>query len=247
MDVCSRCGGSLIFRNVNGHATPVHLSGGCRGSGGGRGRDWSEDFCFATRCRQCRASVYLVRHNGGTVLLDDLGPPWPKHPCYDDRATRAFATFAGASATAAGGVARLGIVTGTRYLSASASRVDVCWSDRKRGGLDVAGVHPPAAGSLVVMTSTDRMRDSDGFTYELLTTPPPKPNARRAVPPAGATGESDETAIELLAEYITYAPPKPAHAPATPKRMVACPHCTSSVREDRMNRHLRIIHGIGRP
>jgi hypothetical protein len=27
--------------------------------------------------------VYWVRHNGGSVWIDELGPPWPKHPCFD--------------------------------------------------------------------------------------------------------------------------------------------------------------------
>jgi hypothetical protein len=25
-----------------------------------------------------------VRHNGGSVWFDDLGPPWPKHACFDE-------------------------------------------------------------------------------------------------------------------------------------------------------------------
>ena len=43
-----------------------------------------EDFCSPTTCPICGASVYFVRHNGGNVWLDSLGPPWPKHACFDD-------------------------------------------------------------------------------------------------------------------------------------------------------------------
>ena len=25
-----------------------------------------------------------MRHNGGSVWFDELGPPWPKHGCFDD-------------------------------------------------------------------------------------------------------------------------------------------------------------------
>jgi len=36
------------------------------------------------------AQVFFVRHNGGSVWFDDLGPPWPKHACFadDHRASR---------------------------------------------------------------------------------------------------------------------------------------------------------------
>jgi hypothetical protein len=26
-----------------------------------------------------------VEYNGGCVWLDELGPPWPKHPCFDEK------------------------------------------------------------------------------------------------------------------------------------------------------------------
>jgi hypothetical protein len=45
-----------------------------------------EDFCRPTTCPRCRASVFFVRHNGGSVWFDELGHPWPKHACFaDDR------------------------------------------------------------------------------------------------------------------------------------------------------------------
>jgi hypothetical protein len=43
-----------------------------------------EDFCRSTKCPQCGAEVYFVRHNGGSVWFDALGWPWPKHECFDD-------------------------------------------------------------------------------------------------------------------------------------------------------------------
>ena len=41
-----------------------------------------EKFTRPTRCRYCNAKVYFIRNNGGSVFLDDLGWPWPKHGCY---------------------------------------------------------------------------------------------------------------------------------------------------------------------
>src|SRR6266581_2790501 len=42
-----------------------------------------DDFCRPTTCPVCRGSVFFLRHNGGSVWLDDLGWPWPKHACFD--------------------------------------------------------------------------------------------------------------------------------------------------------------------
>jgi hypothetical protein len=36
------------------------------------------------RCPRCRASVYFYQSPyGGKVYFDEMGPPWPKHPCTD--------------------------------------------------------------------------------------------------------------------------------------------------------------------
>lgn len=37
-------------------------------------------------CKSCGASVFYYEHpNGAKVLFDQLGPPWPKHPCYEPK------------------------------------------------------------------------------------------------------------------------------------------------------------------
>lgn len=41
-------------------------------------------LCWNAVCPVCQADVFFVRHNGGCVWLDDLGPPWPRHGCFDD-------------------------------------------------------------------------------------------------------------------------------------------------------------------
>jgi len=41
------------------------------------------------RCNVCHAPVYFYQSPyGGRVFFDDLGPPWPKHPCGDSARTR---------------------------------------------------------------------------------------------------------------------------------------------------------------
>ena len=42
------------------------------------------------RCPVCRAPVFFYQSpDGGRVFFDELGPPWPKHPCTDRRSTPA--------------------------------------------------------------------------------------------------------------------------------------------------------------
>jgi hypothetical protein len=41
------------------------------------------------RCPVCGASVYFYQSPyGGRVFFDELGPPWPKHPCTDNPVLR---------------------------------------------------------------------------------------------------------------------------------------------------------------
>lgn len=36
-----------------------------------------------TICPHCGATVFFIRHNDGSVWLDSLGWPWPKHACFE--------------------------------------------------------------------------------------------------------------------------------------------------------------------
>lgn len=48
---------------------------------------WQRSDSYTTpnaRCPRCLVHVYFYRSPyGGSVYFDDLGPPWPKHPCMD--------------------------------------------------------------------------------------------------------------------------------------------------------------------
>lgn len=54
-----------------------------------------EDFTHPTTCPECGASVFFIRHNGGSVWVDALGWPWPKHGCFDkpNESTRDFGNW----------------------------------------------------------------------------------------------------------------------------------------------------------
>jgi hypothetical protein len=57
-------------------------SDGWNGNGFAQSRAYLSDFCRPTKCHYCGASIFFVRHNGGSVWFDSLGKPWPKHECY---------------------------------------------------------------------------------------------------------------------------------------------------------------------
>src|ERR1017187_3871970 len=86
MSTCRDCGQDITFRYISGVCTPIHLDGYCPGRS-----PYSADTlrrAVHTRCPRCSQMVYLVRHNGGSVWIDELGPPWPKHPCFETDAGR---------------------------------------------------------------------------------------------------------------------------------------------------------------
>lgn len=95
MTTCSRCGNPVEFRYVNGRCIPLHLYGGCIGSGNSGVNDYSgyntayESTCFCTNCPECGEEVFFIRHNGGSVWIDPpLGAPWYKHGCFDKPSPR---------------------------------------------------------------------------------------------------------------------------------------------------------------
>jgi len=111
MASCYHCGEEIEFINNGFGPIPIHPSGSCSGRGGGGyggGRGYTSfrstsdgevfEFPFITypsyinpnaRCPVCGASVYFYQSPyGGRVFFDELGPPWPKHPCTDNPVVR---------------------------------------------------------------------------------------------------------------------------------------------------------------
>ena len=78
--ICRDCGQPIIFRMNCGRCVPMHVSGrAC--SGPPPYSKTSIKRAVRGYCSVCGDRVFFVRHNGGSVWLDDLGPPWPRHPC----------------------------------------------------------------------------------------------------------------------------------------------------------------------
>jgi hypothetical protein len=83
--MCQFCGGEIVFRVIHGITTPLHI-GDEKCEGRRLYRKEQEGIVHSTRCPRCEASVFFLRHNGGSVWLDSVGWPWPKHPCFENEA-----------------------------------------------------------------------------------------------------------------------------------------------------------------
>ena len=82
MSTCRKCGQDISFRYIDGILRPLHAYG----SPCGEALPFTDESLKRSvhiRCPRCPQMVYLVRHNGGSVWLDELGWPWPKHGCFD--------------------------------------------------------------------------------------------------------------------------------------------------------------------
>ncbi|EKT4487390.1 hypothetical protein [Shewanella algae] len=89
----------VIFRYINGVLRPITVNKVLAGQGAGAQRHrqvpkqtlapghyrTAEAFTVPNAsCQLCGAQVFYYEHpNGARVLFDELGPPWPKHPCYE--------------------------------------------------------------------------------------------------------------------------------------------------------------------
>jgi hypothetical protein len=120
MSTCYNCGGEIIFRYVDGQVTPIHLSGSCYGYYSGpsdpvreswgrpptpverASESWAKGharsdsgvaFTHPTTCPICGALIFFhTNGNGDVVFFDELGPPWPKHPCLSTEESRRTAS-----------------------------------------------------------------------------------------------------------------------------------------------------------
>ena len=92
MQICNHCGEEIEFRYVGGRPTPIHGAGWCKGYHGPSGGTSSSPFESSesyvnpnAHCPVCGDQVFFYRSSfGGRVFFDNLGWPWPKHPCTDN-------------------------------------------------------------------------------------------------------------------------------------------------------------------
>lgn len=116
--------------------------------------------CFLNpnaRCPVCRAPVFFYANEfGSRVFFDDLGPPWPKHPCTDNSRRPEVSSFEAATPLPVRRARGL-----TRELIDAANVAGIF-----RG--KVFGTTKPHAWTLHVVTSVDRRGDQNDLEAECL-------------------------------------------------------------------------------
>ena len=120
---------------------------------------YKDDFCKPSNCPICRAPVFFVRHNGGSVWFDALGKPWPKHGCFDKNTDvhqitwRLMQSAEGVTAPLYGLVIAVEISTG-----GSLDRIIVKCEDNALATVYVPtqNNHGNLVGELVILSHTDK-------------------------------------------------------------------------------------------
>jgi len=113
----------------NAHNHPAGCT--CGFGGGHRGRSpipssdhtapsqsscFADDFCRPTTCPHCPSQVWFIRHNGGSIYVDSLGPPWPIHACFKRDYSSSWPIRRLAKAGANLLQPRLGLITAARRI-----------------------------------------------------------------------------------------------------------------------------------
>ena len=124
-------------------------------------RVWQHvDFTSHTACPECRKPVYFIRHNDGSVWVDELGWPWPKHACFDKPNTATHAFHDWANTIARNKNPNMGVVSCIRpSLSGESQFVEVVLGNRSKIGFFLAWMPPVHSllGALVVISREDRL------------------------------------------------------------------------------------------
>lgn len=225
MATCSRCGQPVEFRYVDGRCIPLHLYGGCGGSGGSTVRDFSgystspDSCCFKTICPSCGEGVFFIRHNGGSVWIDPpLGPPWEKHPCMDGTLGRPGQTrsFLVSSASLATYKRADGLIVGV--VKEAETAFD--------GSFTLINIETGEAENFYVM-----VKNKAGFLV-----------GRLVIYDAdGATVKWLEDGLYSFAVIAPVRVPKPYRS--YQEGVLACPDCETRVKVANLGRHLGKVHG----
>ena len=172
MPTCNQCGEEIEFRYVNGRSVPIHPGGGWHcGSFSepsysppiriSRAGDWPErDFTRPSHCPMCGDDVFFIRHNGGSVWVDELGWPWPKHACFDkpSEPTRTFSNWTAKSSGLTN--PKLAIITRIKEDARFAEPIlEIRFTDSSRASLILRYTPSTSSllGALVIISKEDSL------------------------------------------------------------------------------------------
>lgn len=192
-------------------------------------------------CPVCGAAVYYYESSyGGRVYFDELGPPWPKHPCTNHVATSSirpsaskwneegWKPFRDVTISEKAGIPGVYSVTGATL----GRKMSICFRSSK-----------------VVMADIIRYRHKSSGMFELsiLDYDSTKKNwlvwsGMAAVDPAQLLESLTCSVIHYQSEPVENEKSKRSEIKRTD--MISCSVCTSKVREDRLTRHMEKAHKI---
>lgn len=229
MSTCSRCGNPVEFKYVNGRCIPLHLYGGCIGSGNSVVNDYSgyntsyESTCFCTNCPECGEEVFFIRHNGGSVWIDPpLGPPWYKHGCFDQSSSNSTVRPSLASSYKLSDEFFLenrelivGVVN-TTYCDYLKTYTEITLETGRSEKIDLKIKNNAGflLGRLCIYNESDRIiwaLEEPNYKFEIYVPPSPKPKSK------SNTHDNHE--------------------------LIKCPECGVSLNPKNLNKHLRRQHG----
>lgn len=192
----------------------------------------SSDFCRPTTCPECGADVYFIRHNGGSVWVDELGWPWPKHGCFDDSSSTTGYRF----------IADLGVRYAEVEVKPKLGRVikriyrnfdHVYLIDTHEGRLSALSA---SRFEHIVFTDLVAIRYTDDKIF--------LEDSRGVLVRVRNFKLTQETMQHYLSTpgEILYVPRQQPEG--QPREQVTCGHCRARVRKTRLKRHLLRVHGI---
>lgn len=163
MATCKYCGGEIEFRQICGKPTPIRISCICGGwEEAGQPQPITLHFerdqrvCWRRPCPNCGERVYFIRHNGGSLWVEELGWPWEKHPCMspDERSETTFQTVRTAPIPGRGNPQGAIVRFVSYQKAANACRVDIETLKQERSPWIVWDVADPTAllGAIVAFS-----------------------------------------------------------------------------------------------
>lgn len=206
------------------------------------------DLCRPTTCPECGEEVFFIRHNGGSVWVDlPLGWPWPKHRHCNDSSSDGYEFFSslGKHYGEAHVKPMLGRVVKRVYRS-----IDLVYlietEDRNLLSVCTSRASTTIFNDLVIIRRTrDKIFLEDGRND-----PVSVQDCKLAEKVLANYLESPEDTLYVgwqptgSQSYATHTlKPKKIQCNNLKAKKVRCGHCGVQVREDRIKKHLKKVHG----
>ena len=175
--------------------------------------------------------MFFIRHNGGSVWLDELGWPWPKHACFNDATSgdTSLRVLRGNTQTLSikpllGLVIRVKVKEGPPVTSI----LGINGQDGKGKCIQILGNGKILIGRLIALDSkNNKLQSPDSITYQIL---------RHDIAP-----EDIDFSHQWLLDCW--------HKNTVQKikeinNLIKCHKCNAMLKPNRLTKHLRKVHNL---